>query len=189
MSKVAVVTGGTRGMVYAISVELKNEGYLVAAIYGGNDAAAHKFQAETNIPIFKWDVGDYDACVAGLKQVEAQLGPISILVNNAGITRDAMLHRMTPQQWREVIRTLSRQRVQHGAARHQWNARPRIWADHQYFLRERPEGPDRAKQLLRGKGRDYRLLKGSGPGKREEGDNRKLRGPRLHQYRDGGRRP
>ena len=105
MDKVAVVTGGTRGIGHAISVELKNGGYQVAAIYGGNDAAAHKFQAETNIPIFKWDVGDYDACVAGLKQVESQLGPISILVNNAGITRDAMLHRMTPQQWRDVIRT------------------------------------------------------------------------------------
>jgi acetoacetyl-CoA reductase len=105
MSKVAVVTGGTRGIGDAISVELKNGGYQVAAIYGGNDAAAHKFQAETNIPIFKWDVGDYDACVAGLKQVESQMGPISILVNNAGITRDAMLHRMTPQQWRDVIRT------------------------------------------------------------------------------------
>ena len=105
MSKVAVVTGGTRGIGHAISVELKNGGYQVAAIYGGNDAAAHKFQAETNIPIFKWDVGDYDACVAGLKQVESQLGPISILVNNAGITRDAMLHRMTPQQWKDVIRT------------------------------------------------------------------------------------
>jgi acetoacetyl-CoA reductase len=105
MDKVAVVTGGTRGIGHAISVELKSGGYRVAAIYGGNDAAAHKFQAETNIPIFKWDVGDYDACVAGLKQVESQLGPISILVNNAGITRDAMLHRMTPQQWRDVIRT------------------------------------------------------------------------------------
>src|SRR5271166_2179494 len=104
-AKVAVVTGGTRGIGHAISVELKKGGYRVAAIYGGNDAAAHKFQAETNIPIFKWDVGDYDACVAGLKQVESQLGPISILVNNAGITRDAMLHRMTPQQWRDVIRT------------------------------------------------------------------------------------
>jgi len=105
MDKVAVVTGGTRGIGHAISVELKSGGYRVAAIYGGNDAAAHKFQAETNIPIFKWDVGDYDACVAGLKQVESQLGPISILVNNAGITRDALLQRMTPQQWRDVIRT------------------------------------------------------------------------------------
>jgi acetoacetyl-CoA reductase len=104
MSKVAVVTGGTRGIGHAISVELKNRGYQVAANYGGNDEAAHKFQAETGIPIFKWDVGDYDACVAGLKQIESQLGPISIIVNNAGITRDAMLHRMTPQQWKDVIR-------------------------------------------------------------------------------------
>ena len=76
----------------------------VAAIYGRNDEAARKFQAETGIPIFKWDVGDYDACAAGLKQVETQLGPISVIVNNAGITRDAMLHRMTPQQWKDVIR-------------------------------------------------------------------------------------
>ena len=105
MSKVAVVTGGTRGIGHAISVELKNRGYQVLANYGGNDEAAKKFQAETGIPVLKWDVGDYDACVAGLKQVEAQLGPISILVNNAGITRDAMLQRMTPQQWKDVIRT------------------------------------------------------------------------------------
>ncbi len=104
MSKVAVVTGGTRGIGHAISIELKNRGYRVLANYGGNDEAAHKFQTETGIPILKWDVGDYDACVAGLKQVEAQLGPVSILVNNAGVTRDAMLHRMTPQQWRDVIR-------------------------------------------------------------------------------------
>jgi acetoacetyl-CoA reductase len=104
MSKVAVVTGGTRGIGHAISIELKNRGYSVAAIYGGNDEAARKFQAETGIPIFKWDVGDYDACAAGLKQVETQLGPISVIVNNAGITRDAMLHRMTPQQWKDVIR-------------------------------------------------------------------------------------
>ena len=104
MGKVAVVTGGTRGIGHAISIELKNRGYSVAAIYGGNDEAARKFQAETGIPIFKWDVGDYDACAAGLKQVEMQLGPISVIVNNAGITRDAMLHRMTPQQWKDVIR-------------------------------------------------------------------------------------
>ena len=96
MSKVAVVTGGTRGIGHAISIELKNQGYQVAANYGGNDEAAHKFQAETGIPTFKWDVGDYDACAAGLKQIESQLGPISVIVNNAGITRDAMLHRMTP---------------------------------------------------------------------------------------------
>ena len=104
MSRVAVVTGGTRGIGHAISVELKMRGYQVAANYGGNDEAAHKFQAETGIPVYKWDVGDYEACAAGLKRLESALGPISIVVNNAGITRDAMLHRMTPEQWREVIR-------------------------------------------------------------------------------------
>ena len=104
MSGVAVVTGGTRGIGQAISVELKKCGFRVAANYGGNDDAAYRFQAETGIPVFKWDVGDYEACAAGLKQVEAQTGPVSVIVNNAGITRDAMLHRMTPAQWREVIR-------------------------------------------------------------------------------------
>jgi acetoacetyl-CoA reductase len=104
MSRVAVVTGGTRGIGHAISIELKRKGYRVAANYGGNDEAAQKFQAESGIPIFKWDVGNYEACVAGLRRVEQQIGPISVIVNNAGITRDAMLHRMTPEQWREVIR-------------------------------------------------------------------------------------
>ncbi len=104
MSKVAVVTGGTRGIGHAISIELKRRGFRVAANYGGNDVAAQKFQAETGIPIFKWDVGDYEACAAGLKAVEAQTGPVAVIVNNAGITRDAMLHRMTPEQWRDVIR-------------------------------------------------------------------------------------
>ncbi len=104
MSRVAIVTGGTRGIGYAISTELKKRGYRVAANYGGNDEAAQKFQAATGIPVFKWDVGDYESSARGLAQVEAQLGPISIVVNNAGITRDAMLHRMTPEQWREVIR-------------------------------------------------------------------------------------
>jgi acetoacetyl-CoA reductase len=105
MSKVAIVTGGTRGIGRAISIELKDRGYTVAANYGGNDEAAHKYREETGIPVFKWDVGDYEACAAGVKQVEEQLGPISVLVNNAGITRDAVLHKMTPQQWKDVIHT------------------------------------------------------------------------------------
>jgi acetoacetyl-CoA reductase len=105
MSKVAVVTGGTRGIGRAISIELKNQGYQVVANYGGNDEAAHKFQAETGISVMKWDVGDYEACAAALKQIESQHGPVAVLVNNAGITRDAMLQRMTPQQWKDVIRT------------------------------------------------------------------------------------
>ncbi len=105
MPRVALVTGGTRGIGAAISKALKAAGYAVAANYAGNDEAANAFKAETGIPVFKWSVADYDACVAGIRQVEAELGPVDILVNNAGITRDAMFHRMTPAQWREVIDT------------------------------------------------------------------------------------
>ncbi|MBZ9759991.1 beta-ketoacyl-ACP reductase [Mesorhizobium sp. CA8] len=105
MSKVAIVTGGSRGIGAAISVALKNAGYSVAANYAGNDEAAQKFKAETGIPVYKWSVADYEACAAGIKQVEADLGPVSVLVNNAGITRDAMFHKMTPAHWKEVIDT------------------------------------------------------------------------------------
>jgi acetoacetyl-CoA reductase len=105
MSRVAVVTGGSRGIGAAISIALKNAGYKVAANYAGNDEAAAKFNAETGIPVYKWSVADYEACAAGIKQVEAEHGPVEILINNAGITRDAMFHRMTPQQWKEVIDT------------------------------------------------------------------------------------
>ncbi|MBV1698142.1 MAG: acetoacetyl-CoA reductase [Hyphomicrobiales bacterium] len=105
MPRVAVVTGGTRGIGAAISKALKAAGYSVAATYAGNDAAAQKFKAETGIAVFKWDVSSFDACAAGIKQIEAELGPVDVLVNNAGITRDAQLHRMTPEQWSEVINT------------------------------------------------------------------------------------
>jgi len=105
MSKVALVTGGSRGIGAAISIALKNAGYTVAANYAGNDAAAEKFTAETGIRTYKWSVADYDACAAGVRQVEADLGPVAVLVNNAGITRDAMFHKMTPVQWKEVIDT------------------------------------------------------------------------------------
>ena len=105
MARVAVVTGGTRGIGEAISKALKAAGYRVAASYAGNDEAANKFKAETGINVYKWDVSNYDACVAGLKQVEADLGPVEVLVNNAGITKDAPFHRMTPEQWYAVINT------------------------------------------------------------------------------------
>ena len=105
MARVAVVTGGTRGIGEAISNALKAAGYNVAANYGGNDEAAQKFKAATGIPVYKWDVSSYDSCAAGLKQVEADLGPVEVLVNNAGITRDTMFHKMTPEQWYEVIIT------------------------------------------------------------------------------------
>ena len=105
MARVALVTGGTRGIGAAISKALKAAGYKVAANYGGNDAAAEKFKAETGIPVYKWDVSSYDACAAGIKKVEADLGPVEILINNAGITRDTVFHRMTPEQWTAVINT------------------------------------------------------------------------------------
>ncbi|HKC33649.1 MAG TPA: SDR family NAD(P)-dependent oxidoreductase, partial [Xanthobacteraceae bacterium] len=105
MARVAVVTGGTRGIGAAISKALKGAGCTVAANYGGNDEAAQKFKAETGIPVYKWDVSSFEACTAGLKQVESDLGPVDILVNNAGITRDAMFHRMKPEQWSAVINT------------------------------------------------------------------------------------
>ena len=105
MSRVALVTGGTRGIGAAISIALKAAGYKVAANYAGNDDAAAAFTKETGIPAFKWSVADYDACVEGVKNVEAALGPVEVLVNNAGITRDAPFHKMTPQQWKEVIDT------------------------------------------------------------------------------------
>lgn len=104
MSKVAVVTGGTRGIGAAISKALKDAGYTVAANYGGNDEAAAKFKEANGINVYKWDVGDYAACVAGLKSVEDDLGPVEVVVNNAGITRDAMLHKLTPENWSDVIR-------------------------------------------------------------------------------------
>jgi acetoacetyl-CoA reductase len=105
MARVALVTGGTRGIGHAISTALKSRGYRVAANYAGNDAAAQQFQVETGIPVFKWDVGDYAQCEQGVAQVTKELGPVDVLVNNAGITRDAMLHRMTKEQWDAVVRT------------------------------------------------------------------------------------
>lgn len=105
MSRVALVTGGTRGIGAAISRALKAAGYRVAATYAGNDVAAEKFKSETGIPVFKWDVSSYDDCVAGVKKVETELGPIEVLVNNAGITRDGAFHKMSPEQWGAVINT------------------------------------------------------------------------------------
>lgn len=105
MSRVALVTGGSRGIGAAISKALKDAGYKVAASYAGNDEAAAKFTAETGIPTYKWDVGDYDACVAGIAKVEAELGPVEVLINNAGITKDGFFHKMTKDQWSAVIRT------------------------------------------------------------------------------------
>ena len=105
MSKVALVTGGSRGIGAAISKALQEAGYTVVATYAGNDDAAKAFTEETGIKTYKWSVADYDACAEGIKRIEDEVGPIAVLVNNAGITRDAMFHKMTPQQWKEVIDT------------------------------------------------------------------------------------
>ncbi|MBB2860374.1 UNVERIFIED_ORG: NAD(P)-dependent dehydrogenase (short-subunit alcohol dehydrogenase family) [Rhizobium etli] len=98
MSRVALVTGGTRGIGAAISMALKNAGYRVAATYAGNEEKARAFHEVTGVAVFKWDVSDYAACGEGIATVESEIGPVEILVNNAGITRDAMFHKMTPQQ-------------------------------------------------------------------------------------------
>ncbi|MCA2012597.1 acetoacetyl-CoA reductase [Pararhodobacter sp. CCB-MM2] len=105
MGRVALVTGGSRGIGAAISKALKDAGYTVAANYAGNDEAAAAFTAETGIKTYKWNVADYDASKAGIEAVEAELGPIDVVVANAGITRDAPFHKMTPDQWKQVIDT------------------------------------------------------------------------------------
>ena len=105
MERVALVTGGSRGIGAAISVALKNEGYKVAATYAGNNEAASNFTTETGIKTYKWDVSSYEESVAGLERVQAELGGIDTIVANAGITRDAPFHKMTPEQWNQVVDT------------------------------------------------------------------------------------
>jgi len=105
MTRTALVTGGTRGIGAAISKALKGAGYNVAASYAGNDEAAAKFKAETGIAVYKWDVASFEACAEGVKKVEAEVGSVDVLVNNAGITRDVPFHKMTLDQWNAVINT------------------------------------------------------------------------------------
>ncbi len=105
MARVALVTGGTRGIGEAISIGLKEKGFTVAANYAGNDEAANAFADKTGIKVFKFDVSDFAACEAGVAQIEKDLGPVDVLVNNAGITRDGTLHKMGPEQWQAVIQT------------------------------------------------------------------------------------
>jgi len=105
MDRVALVTGGTRGLGAAIAIALRDAGYRVATVHRSNVDAAQTFSEKTSIPVFSWDVADFAACREGVRQVESEIGPIDILVNNAGITRDAVLHHMTPEQWSAVILT------------------------------------------------------------------------------------
>jgi acetoacetyl-CoA reductase len=105
MGRVALVTGGTRGIGQAVSIALKDAGYNVVASYGGNDEAANKFKSETGIAVYKFDVSDFDACANAIKMIEGDVGPIDVLVNNAGITRDRPLHKMSKEEWDAVINT------------------------------------------------------------------------------------
>ncbi len=105
MNRVAVVTGGTRGIGAAISIELNNSGYKVAAVFAGNEEAATQFNKEHGIPVYKIDVSDFNACQVGMDLIESEIGSVDILVNNAGITRDGTMHRMKPENWQAVIDT------------------------------------------------------------------------------------
>lgn len=105
MEKLALVTGGTRGIGAAISQKLKDAGYKVVAVYNGNETAAYAFHKKTGIAVHKWDVSDFKSCQKGIAQVMKEGGPIDILVNNAGITRDGVLHKMGYDQWADVIQT------------------------------------------------------------------------------------
>jgi NAD(P)-dependent dehydrogenase (short-subunit alcohol dehydrogenase family) len=185
MARVALVTGGSRGIGAAISVALKAAGYKVAANYAGNDEAAAAFTKETGIPTYKWSVAEYDACAAGIAKVEAEVGPVDILVNNAGITRDAMFHKMTPAQWKEVIDTnLS------GL----FNMTHPLWSG----MRDRKfgrvisissingqKGQAGQDELFGGQGRGPRVHQGAGAGRRAGRDHRERDLPRLYRDRDG----
>ncbi|MDX1702936.1 MAG: acetoacetyl-CoA reductase [Altererythrobacter ishigakiensis] len=104
MSRVAIVTGGTRGIGRAICEKLQNDGFTVVANYAGNDAAAEQLKADTGIRSYKWDVGDHEACLEGCAKVAEEVGPVDVVVNNAGITRDGTLHKMSYDDWNEVMR-------------------------------------------------------------------------------------
>lgn len=105
MSRLALVTGGTRGIGEAISVRLKESGYRVVASYAGNDESANKFKEKHGIPVIKFDVSSFDACTEAVKKITSDMGPIEILVNNAGITRDSTIHKMSAEQWHQVLDT------------------------------------------------------------------------------------
>jgi NAD(P)-dependent dehydrogenase (short-subunit alcohol dehydrogenase family) len=167
MHRVAIVTGGTRGIGAAISVALKNKGYRVAANYGVNDTAALQFQADTGIPSYKFDVADYAACEQGVQQIVKDFGPVDILVNNAGITCDAMLHRMSRESWDAVRR----------------HARAQLWPHHQHLLRQWPEGPGRSGQLFGGKGGAPRLHEGRSARRGRQGDHLQRYPPRPARRR------
>ena len=177
--RVAVVTGGTRGIGAAICKALKAAGYKVAANYAGNDEAAQKFKAETGIPVYKWDVSSFEACAAGIKQVEADLGPVEVLVNNAGITRDAMFHRMKPEQWSAVINTNLNSLFNMCRPVIEGMRDAQVRPHHQHLVDQRPEGPDGPDQLFGRQGRRDRLHQGAGAGERARAASPSMRSARA----------
>ena len=180
MSRLAVVTGGTRGIGEAISVALKDAGYRVVANYAGNDQAAEEFKGRTGIPVAKFDVSDFQSCEDAVKRIEEEHGPIEVLVNNAGITRDATMHKMSFQQWNEVIQT---------------NLSSCFNMCHAVISGMRERGFGRIVnigsingQLRRRQVRHSRLHQGSGPGGRSQGHHRECDCAGLHRHRHGARR-
>ena len=135
MGRIALVTGGTRGIGKAISIALQKKGYTVAANYAGNEEAAAAFTAETGIAAYKWSVADYDACVEGIGRVEADLGPVEVLVNNAGIARDGMFHKMTRESWNAVIDTNLSGLFNMTHPIWGRDAKPWVWPCHQHLVR------------------------------------------------------
>ena len=185
MGRVALVTGGSRGIGAAISKALKDAGYTVAANYAGNDEAAKKFTDETGIKTYKWSVADYDACKAGIAKVEADLGPVEVLVNNAGITRDALFHKMTPRAVEEVIDTNL-----HGV----FNMTHPVWGG----MRDRKFGRIVTISSINGqkgqfaqanysasKAGDIGFTARAGAGGRAQQHHRQRGRARLHRHRDG----
>ena len=186
MARVALVTGGSRGIGAAISIALKNAGYKVAANYAGNDEAAAGLQGRDRHPgLSNGTVADYDACAAGIAKVEAELGPVDVLVNNAGITRDAMFHKMTPRAVERGDQHQPHRPLQHDASGVERHARPQVRPRHQHLLDQRPEGPDGPGQLFRRQGRRHRLHQGAGAGRRARRHHRQRHLPRLYRHRNG----
>ena len=161
--RVALITGGTRGIGAAISIKLKEAGYKVAAIYAGNDDVATKFSKENEIAVFKWSIANYEECVAGIKSVEEKLGPIDVLVNNAGITRDGMFHKMSQEQWRDVINVNLNGLFNMTQPSLGWYESKRIWKNCKYFFNKRTEGTIRTSKLFRSKSWRTRFHKITGP--------------------------
>ena len=176
MSKVAIVTGGSRGIGAAISIALKNAGYTVAANYAGNDEAATKFKAETGIPVYKWSVADYDACVAGIKPRSRPISGRSTCWSTMPASpATRMFHKMTPRAVERGDRHQPVRRLQHDASGVERHARPQIRPHHHHLLDQRPEGPGRPGQLFRGQGRRHRLHQGAGAGRRARRHHRQRR--------------